>query len=461
MHKTTKVILFTSSIVFAFFGAVTVSAQQYCAMDLSWDGVKCTPRVASTSAGVMTINEAILNPYQSELIIYGKGLSQVSSTSYVVSGNNINTVLSGDAPDFLKTDTVLKIRASAFSLSQVSYFKIILKNTVGREVSYSYFSPENKAITNPLKVTLNSAGGPLYPGQTYSFSWTNGREGDTYNVYLTNGVSPLGSPANAMLVQVGGISGSESFRVDPTLDGNNYRIKFVKVTKNERLYADSIDPESSPFSIGVIMGSTSSSLISLSSSNCIIPAMGNQCGSLITWNLNASNVSNFIPGRSTFTVSGVGGYTISNDSYTSTTFMNPKGENTVTYTLSHNGTLLDTKTVTSKCAVGTRWDGDKCFGTRLPPIITNQPLIFEAKQNSVRIRGIVQSAEGGSYTVRTIGGTWKVRIVTNTRFISSTSENAQKQQISVGDYVGMTGNIIDDADFTADALTVRNRTLFP
>ena len=571
MKKIVVSVFFTLALSLSFTNIKDVSAQQI-------------------SPSAFSINGATLNPYFRELIITGSGFSSVTSASFqVMRDMRISSVMSGEAAIFSKTDGTVKLRASAFSLSPVDYYKVTLKNSLGREVSYVYYSPENKAITNPLKVALPLDGRALRQGETYSFSWIDGKEGDTYNVYLTDGVSPLGSPANAMLVQVGGISGSQSFRVNPVLTGNNYRIKFVKVTKNQRLYADSIDPESPSFSIGAEPGSSSvnplnlvasasasilerrtggvgvqadnalylkwtlpssyrnelgsfaffyqkrindgswgpattvsdsaqdlgsgkyeaslygvdpgtykvtvkvrsrndsaifltessvegvavqsgslppantvggSSLISLDSTKCVIPAMSSQCGVLVSWNITSTSVPNYVDGRTVFRVSGFGGYDINKDSYMPATFMNPRGENSVTYTLSHNGALLDTKTVTSRCAVGTRWDGSICAGTRLPPIV-NQPLIFEVKQNSIRIRGIVEGVQKDSFTLRTIGGAWRVMINSDTTFLPNVSNSEGIQSIVEGNYVGMTGIIREEGDFTADALTVRNRTLFP
>ena len=101
--------------------------------------------------------------------------------------------------------------------------------------------------------------------------------------------------------------------------------------------------------------SSTTGSITLGTPNCTIAVGTSQCGATLSW-----NVTNPVAGKTEFIIAGGFNYTMTQDSYLPTNFMNGRGENVSTYTLKNNGVTLDTKTVTSKCAIGSSWNGTVC-----------------------------------------------------------------------------------------------------
>lgn len=95
--------------------------------------------------------------------------------------------------------------------------------------------------------------------------------------------------------------------------------------------------------------------ITLDSASCVIPVGSNNCSVKLSY-----AVKNGVPGKTEFIVSGGFNYTLTQDTYPTTSFYNKTGETLATYTLKNNGVVLDTKTVTSKCVAGSGWNGSVC-----------------------------------------------------------------------------------------------------
>ncbi len=156
--------------------------------------------------------------------------------------------------------------------------------------------------------------------------------------------------------------------------------------------------------------------IVLDSVTCIIPLGGSQCGSKLSW-----SVSNPVDGKTELIVSGGFNYTMTQNSYVQTLFLNKTGENVSTYVLKNNGVVLDTKTVTSQCVANSLWNGTSCASEVLPPNPTGLTVLSDISGTSVTASWVVPSGYTAFKTraENTITGTSLGAPAWNENFIGS------------------------------------------
>lgn len=94
----------------------------------------------------------------------------------------------------------------------------------------------------------------------------------------------------------------------------------------------------------------------------------------------------------------------------------------------------------------------------LSPVVDSSRLVLQVTQQSILVRGYVESVEGDKLRVRTFGGYWNVKISPSTTYVPSGSG---RPAISVGDFVGARGVLSSSEAYTFTADAFRNRTLNP
>jgi len=81
------------------------------------------------------------------------------------------------------------------------------------------------------------------------------------------------------------------------------------------------------------------------------------------------------------------------------------------------------------------------------------PMILNINPNgNVLMRGVVESSGTDSITVKSWGGSWKIKVSSTTKIMSA---NRVVSDFQTGDFVGVLGSIVQDGSFIVNASIVR------
>lgn len=81
------------------------------------------------------------------------------------------------------------------------------------------------------------------------------------------------------------------------------------------------------------------------------------------------------------------------------------------------------------------------------------PMILNIGPNgNILMRGVVESSDASSLTIKSWGGSWEVRVSAATQIISL---NRLLSDMQAGDFVGVLGTVLSDGSFVVDARIVR------
>jgi peptidoglycan hydrolase-like protein with peptidoglycan-binding domain len=305
----------------------------------------------------------------------GSNGNDVQKLNQALTASGINT--SNNSSDFDENTAADVVAFQAkYGIRQTGYVgpKTLAKLN---ELYFCRVGPPTPVTHESIQVNIPSlrGGNMLDSGKEYSLSWTGGySDADKYDGYQVTLMPVKDVKQNAgfdlkdiYLGQAYQFKRTFNFVIPSSVSSGRYVLDF-------RMKGGG-PGSSEQFDVGNT--SISDSLISIDTDFCTIPVGGNQCGAKISWALTSATSmrGGFVAGATQFIVSGGFNYTLTQDSYPLTTFMNKAGENTTTYTLKNNGVLLDTKTVTSKCVLGSSWNGSVCVAavTTAPTISSLNP----------------------------------------------------------------------------------------
>ena len=179
--------------------------------------------------------------------------------------------------------------------------------------------------------------------------------------------------------------------------------------------------------------------ITLGATTCTIPSLQSRCGTTVSY-----SVTNPVVGASTISSSAGGVLASSANSGSLGLLNNANGENVNTYTLTHNGIIRDTKTVTSSCTGGTYWEAatttPKCLP--IPPSGTITATPFSP----------CTIAKNKSYCDTNVK--WNTSYVTNVNVLQdvglfSTLLNQNSNTLNASTSYGLTTFWLKDADTNA------------
>jgi hypothetical protein len=338
----------------------TKTVTSKCATGSTWNGSVCAQTVTTTNYPVIT---EIGFTSDNSISIIGNSFSTLNNT---VSINGISKILPSSAntvstltSNGLVTSTnglIIKSSLSDFNLLLGGNYSVTVVSDSKTSNSYNFTVPS--AMPSPVATLTISASGYgtnvhdiTYPvGTPNTKNWSSGNGATFSSVAWRTGTCTNRTNGDATEVWQANTSVGSSNGIGNAGDvGCVVHIKYT-VTNAAGSASDQVNVTVTAASVATPTGA-----ITVDSPTCIIPAGSSQCGSKLSW-----NVSGQVPGKTEFIVAGGFNYTIFQDTYTPTTFMNKPGENVSAYTLKNNGVTLDTKTVTSKCATGSTWNGSVC-----------------------------------------------------------------------------------------------------